>query len=271
MMDSLCRWICNHRTLCKAVFGIALLIDIVYLAPQQSLTLVLLILMALILTFAVFTAIDNCYVQLLKKPGKLLNDACDPYPYLEQTELLSTYKLTDTAQQLVLMDQAAMLLAIGNGQEAYDLLASINIDKFAGTVPFYKASYYNNLACSCLLLSKTEEAKIWFHKSQQIEQDIRSQKIKKLLAWAQCTTYTELLYRDGKYDEALAALGEAKAETLHQKVVYAMLQGKLSFAKGDCAKASDYLNFVCINGNQMYEVSEAKSLLEKLKNSEISC
>ena len=87
-MDRLYRWICNHRALAKTVYTIVLLIDVVYFMPQQSFMLVLLILLALFLTFMVFAAIDNCYVQLLKKPVKLLNEHCDPYPYLEQTELL---------------------------------------------------------------------------------------------------------------------------------------------------------------------------------------
>lgn len=270
-MDRLYRWICNHRALAKTVYTIALLIDVVYFMPQQSFMLVLLILLALFLTFMVFAAIDNCYVQLLKKPVKLLNEHCDPYPYLEQTELLATYKLTDTAHQLVFMDQAAMLLDIGNGQEAYDLLMSINIDKYAGILPVQKAIYYNNLACSCLMLSKTEEARIWYEKSRMIAQDIRSEKMKKLLTWAQSTTSAELLYSEGKYDDALDALTDKKAETLRQQVSQAAILGKILFAKGDFARAAEYLTSVCINGNRMYVVTEAKNLLEKLKNSEISC
>ncbi len=270
-MDGLCRLVSNHRTLAKVFFSVLLLIDLVCLMPQKSLTLIGLILIALILLFIEFVFIDNCYVQLLKKPGKLLNDYCDPYPYLEQTELLLTYKLTDMAHQLLLIDQAAILLALGKEQEAYDTLTSMNIDKYSGILPVYKASYYNNLACSCLLLNKNEEARIWFDKSQLIEHDIRNPKMKKLLAWGQSTTYAELLYNEGNYTEALDVLSEVQAETLQQKVSYAMLLGKLFVASKDYSKAAEYLNFVCINGNRMHAVTEAKSLLEKLKNSEISC
>ena len=103
-----------------------------------------LIIVNLILVFVIYAYVEYSPEPIMRRALKELNDNCDPYPLLEETEKLLTYKNSEVLEQIILINHAVGHRSVGDYQKNLDILRMLNIDKTAGIQPIQKVVYYNN-------------------------------------------------------------------------------------------------------------------------------
>ena len=219
-----------------------------------------LIIVNLVLAFIIYAYVEYSPDPIMRKAFVELNDNCNPYPLLEETEKLLTYKNSEVVHQTILINHAVALRSIGEYQRNFDVLRTLNIDKAAGMLPINKVVYYNNLMDACGVLEKYEEADVWYSKMMLIHGDITNQKQLETVAHTiQCAKAFHYYY-EKDYQKALIMLREAKAKDRRESVDSAMLCAKIGIAMGDIEMAKKELQYVMENGNRLYAVTEAKNL-----------
>lgn len=206
--------------------------------------------------------------SLLRAPLKVLKEQCDPYPFLEEVREQQCYPGTEALKQMRTIDYAMVLRSIGEYDQAFALLSTTNIDKYAGTQPAVKAIYYNNLMDLCMLMGKHQEAVIWYDKLLLIFHDMKPGKQKDRLHHLVDTNRAMYHFCKGEWEQALQALGTAKIENLNDRIENAMMYARVYLALGETEKAIKPLQFVAENGNKLYFVTEAKELLAKINMEE---
>ena len=205
---------------------------------------------------------------LLKESLEILNNQCDPYPFLKEMNEQRAYPGNDTVKQLREIDYALALRCVGEYEKAFALLSSINIDKNPGMLPNTKVVYYNNLFDLCALMGKHQEAVIWYEKTMQIFHDMKPGKPKEQLRKAVESNRGTWHFCKSEYDQALQALGQVKVENLNDRIENAMMYARTYLAMGESEKAIKPLTFVAENGNKLFFAEEARQLLEKIHAAE---
>lgn len=223
-----------------------------------------LILVNLILAFIIYAYVEYSPDPIMRKALKELNDNCNPYPLLEETEKLLSYKNSEMLQQIILINHAVALRSIGEYRRNLETLQTLNIDKVPGMQPIHKVVYYNNLMDACGLLEKYEEADVWYSKMMLIYADITNQKQLESLESAMQSAKAFHHYCQKEYDKALQIMNEKKDINRNNAIDNAMLYAKIAIAMGDIDTAKNKLQFVIENGNRLYAVTEAKERLAEL-------
>ncbi len=219
----------------------------------------------LILAFVLYANIEYSPEPIMRKAFVELNENCNPYPLLEETEKLLTYKNSQMLHQIILINHAVALRSIGEYQRNIETLQTMNIDKVPGMLPMNKVVYYNNLMDACALLGKYDEAKVWYSKMLLIYADVTKQKQLKRLEHAVLCAKVFQLYCNKDYEKALSLLEEVKAENRKEEVESALLYAKIAIAMGNAEAARVKLQFVIENGNRLYAVTEARQMLEQME------
>ena len=262
-MERLDRFMAKHPRVCR------LLVTLVWVAVEFWLLwmewpTVLTAVLIFVPLLASLLYVNAAGGRLIKKPLQILKAECDPYPFLEEMNVQRTYPGNDATKQIREIDYAMALRCVGECEKAFALLSSINIDKNPGMLPNAKVVYYNNLMDLCVLMGKHPEAVIWYEKTAQIFGDMRPGKLKENLRSTVESNRALYHFCKGEYDRALQALGQAKVESLSDRIENAMMYGRVYLAMGEAEKAVRPLTFVAENGNKLYFAEEARQLLEKI-------
>lgn len=202
---------------------------------------------------------------LLKKPLEKLQHQCDPYPFMEEMQEQIHYSGKDAVKQVRTINYALALRNIGQYDQAYMLMSTLNIDKNAAMLPVGKLTYYNNLMDLCFLMGKHQEANIWYAKATQIFHDLKPGKQKERLRHIVEDNRALYHFGNGEYALALQVLGKAQPKDLRDRVENAMMYARTYLAMGEPEKAVKPLQFVAEKGNKLYFATEAKELLAKIK------
>ena len=224
----------------------------------------LIMIVDLFMILATYCYVDNCTLKLLQRNYAILREQCDPYPYLHQVEAVIAKTKSEARVQILTIDLAVALVYMGDYRKVYDILKSINIDKFASTFPIQKVCYYNNLADVCMKLEDFEEAELWYKKSVQLYADIKNSKLKAGFAGTMKSGEISVLYCKKDYDGALELLRSRKPECLLIEVEDALLCARIYIAQGKTELAKQKLQYVIANGNRTCLVSEAQDLMKIL-------
>lgn len=262
-MEKLNRWMAKHPRagrLMMTVFWVVVEIWWLELGVPPWAAMVFVI-VAMLVCHAYINAAGD---RLIKKPLEALKTQCDPYPMLEETKAQRAYPGNHAAKQIRDINYGLALRSIGQYEQAYMLLRSINIDKHAGMLPVAKATYYNNLMDLCTLMGKCAEAVIWYEKLVQIVEDMKPGRQKEQLCKAVASNRADYHFCKGEWEQALQALGTAKIENLSDRIENAMMYARVYLALGEVEKAIKPLQFVVENGNKLYCATEARELLAKI-------
>lgn len=203
------------------------------------------------------SALTNLAIQPMLHQG-------DPQPFLQMTEELLSYPSTPAAKQIYLNNYCVALQNVGELQRAYDMLGEINIEEHAATSPVTKVVYYNNMAYFSEALNMPEQAIAYYQKAQQVNDSIKSDKLKKATEVTIRTMNAHLAFLKGEYRTCLA-LVQLPAPTLYVSLDQTMLHARAAIALGDVQAAKEKLNEVIAKGNKLYCVTEAKELLNTLE------
>lgn len=212
-------------------------------------------LMFLFISWAYPTAARS---KLMDKAVAALDQQCDPEPLLQEVQTQLTYRNAEAQEQLLLVNKSAALGMLGQHQQAYDILKTINIDKCAATLPPTKLIYYNNLSSECGRLGDIPQAKIWNAKACQMYEDMKEGKPKQSLRYQYQMLQADSCFMNGEYEKALELAKVVPAVNLYQQVCKARFCGELQLKLGNLEAAKADLQFVIANGNRLHGVTEAR-------------
>lgn len=263
-MKSIYRWVSEHSGLCRALLFLLLLGFTVYAATFEYVDFLSIYLLDLAVWFFLGRFIATAPVKLLQEPVEQLQQQCDPYPMMEETQRQLSRHFDGPHRQLLEINYAAALRETGEFEKAWQLLEEINIDKFPGTTPYLKYIYYHNLCDINYVLDRRDEARIWHRKVRQIHRDILPSKGKLELDATHDLMEAHILYYEGNYEDALRKVAWIKLPNRKMALDGALLAAKCHIALEEPEKAREKLQYVIDNGNKLYIVKEAGALLEAL-------
>ena len=264
-MQKFQRWFFEHKKLAVWLFSIYLCVASTVVCVAENASVVLIVVINAWLILATLCYADYCAAKLLQRTYRTLREECDPEPFLQHVEKMISRTKSEARKQLLTVDLAVALVYMGDYRKVYDILKSINIDKFASTLPLQKVCYYNNLADVCMKLEDFEEAELWYQKTAQLYADVKSSKLKASLAGTIQSGEITSLYCKKDYEGALELLNSRKPECLLIEVEDALLCARIYVAQGETALAKQKLEYVIANGNKTCLVGEAQDLLKILE------
>lgn len=262
-MKGLDRWMAKHRKLAKWLFG-ALLVGCYSLLLVLGISLWAVILIDLFVLLVNSVHIDGSYGRLQKKPIQDLVENRDPYPLLQETTEQLSYGITGVMEQIVRINHGLALREVGQYQDALELLNSINIDRYAGTVPYNRFVYYENLCDILTLTGNYPEAEVWYQKAVQIYQDMPENKLKQKLRPSVEAMAAEAWFRRGEYEKAIECANTQYPPEAINQINQAMLIARCYIALGQLEEARKPLEFVVAKGNRLHAVAQARAMLNNI-------
>lgn len=259
-MKGLDRWIAKHRKLAKWLFG-ALLVGCYSLLLVLGVPLWAVIIIDLFVLLVNSTHIDGSLMRLQKQPTQALISDCDPYPLLQETTEQLTYGPTGVIEQNIKVNHALALREVGRYQDALELLNSINIDRYAATLPVTRFVYYNNLTDVLTLLGNYPEAEVWYQKAVQIYQDMPENKLKQRLRPVVEAMAADAWFRRGEYEKTIECVNALYPSEAYNQINQAMLIARCYIALGQPEEARKPLEFVVAKGNRLHAVAQARAML----------
>lgn len=264
MKTAFYRFCSKHRTLAKILMDLILCGGYSFILWWLHAPIWLYPILWLLLIFINHVAVDNFRNKLLMPAMKMLDDSCDPYPFLQELKLQASYPASESMRQFHQMNNALALRCTGKFEAALRMLKNINIDKSPATVNPIKFIYYNNLADIHHLLDQYDEADVWNEKAQQIWRDLPENKQKKILSVSARAADAEALFRKGEYAETMVLLDQINFPTLRGRVEMALLYARCALQTGDVETAKTKLQFILLNGNRLFCVEEARKILAEI-------
>lgn len=263
-MKTIYRWISGHTGLCKACLFLGLAWFTFSMVGQQYVSFLTVYLVDLVIWFFGTRFISMASGKLLQEPMEILDQQCDPYPYLEEIRRQMAIRQTGVQEQAAQINYALTLRMTGDNQKAAELLEQINIDRYPGATPYFKFIYYNNLSDALFAVERTLEARIWHRKAKQIYEDLPEGKMKQQYAHTIQLSEAESLYWEKDYDKALRKVAWISCRSQRTLLDAALLAAKCHIALEEPEKAREKLQYVVEHGNKLHIVQEAHGLLEAL-------
>ena len=203
--------------------------------------------------------------KLSIKKINLLNEKCDPYPFINEMEDQLSYNRSKTNEQYLLTMYCYGLLSIGDFKKVKEILESINIDKYNGILQITKVLYYMNLASAYLGLDDIEKAEIWQNKSKQINNDVSKFQKRYNLELSNLNEI-EITIRKKDYDKAINLIEQSSYINLKSVVRAALLLAGIYIAQERIEEAKVKLEFVIKSGNKLFDVQKAEQFLKEIQS-----
>lgn len=263
-MKTVNRFLAEHPGLCRTYLFLGVLCFTVFALSKEYVSFLTVYIADLFVLFFGIRVITTASSKLLKEPLEILEQQCDPLPFLEETRHQMERKDISPQRQLTQMNYATALRMVGDNDQAAEILENINIDRYAGVTPQIKFVYYNNLSDVLFVLNRTTEALIWHKKARQIYEDLPESKIKQSLTQTIQLSEAEALYYQHEYDKALHKVTWINCQSQRHLMDAALLAAKCHIALEEPEKAREKLCYVADHGNKLAVAQEAKTLLETL-------
>lgn len=263
-MKSVYRFLYEHAGLCRFLLFAVLFAMTVYLAGLSYISFLTIYIVDLVIWFAVGRFIAIAPAKLLEEPLHIMDQRCDPYPFLEECTRQLERSKPGSQQQLTQINQATALRMLGENHRVVQILEELNIDRFPDSTPFVKYVYYNNLSDVLFAQDRDAEAMIWHKKAMQIYRDLPTAQAEKFYGQSMHLSQAQVLLRQGEYEDALKKVTWMKCTTPRHLLNAAMIASRCHIALGEPEKAREKLEYIVKNGNKLHIVREATDLLESL-------
>lgn len=263
-MKTIWRFVTEHPGLSKGILFLAIFGLTVFTSGNEHVSFLTVYLIDLFILFLGNRFIGAAPGMLLQEPLEILEQKCDPYPFLEEMERQMARNDMSPQRQITEVHYATALRMVGQNQRCADILDSINIDRYIGVSPQAKFVYYNNLSDVLFALGRMTEAEIWHKKALRIYDDLPAGKIKNTLTDTIQISEAEALYYQQEYDKALRKVAWISCKSTRTLLDAALLAAKCHIAMEEPEKAKEKLKYVAENGNRLYIAEEASALLETL-------
>ena len=209
-----------------------------------------------------------CANRIVNNAIAKLNNECNPYPLLEESEFFLRYWNPKVWKHSFWVNKYCALREMGKYQEAYEGLLAIDREKMKRFPAVSKFIYYNNLADICRLLRKYDEEQVWISKQDEIYAKVRTKSKKKQF---QEITYLrvvgELVDKEA-YEEALQTLEAIRPKNMRQQVSIHEMYSQIYLKTNDNENARIHLQEIIKKGNCLYAVEVAKERLGTIETYE---
>ena len=260
------RFISFHRRLIMIILSILIAISNVFLLQSYpDFSVILLIFLDLAFIIITSWLLYNCFTSLFSKPIAELNNKCDPYPLIEESEkhLNAHYSILD--KFILLVNYSAALKASGQYQKALDILLSIDIEADAmKKLQHLKAAYYYRLMELCEFLNKGAQADFAYSKFLELIPQIKNERFKKSLEIEIVLGNVLGAFRKGDYQTVVETLESSVLNVFSSQITSSLTCAKAYLALGETEKAKEKLEYIIENGNKLHCVTEAREMLSSL-------
>jgi hypothetical protein len=268
-MEKLYRWVAQH--VWPVYIGALLFSYFLLMLLTQSLPLWVqdiwpLVWFAMALRFLLW--VFRCGYKLFNQPLAVLENQCDPDPYLEEARRQQSYPGPANLKLSRTCILAMALFDIGEYEQGYHLLTAVPKKTVCKVHPVNQISYFSSLFWICVKLEKNQEAEISHLKLMEAYSKIRLKKRQKMLEPIIESHHSGYLRFKQEYTQALLAIKARKNPSLRSEVLTAGALAGIYQNLGEKGKAIEQLEFVINNGNKLYIVTEAKELLAKINSEE---
>ncbi len=259
------RFVSHHLMLCTVLFTI-----LPFGICAAALTTIQAEPVAYILVAIIFLILCNffcrvCANQLILHATKELYEKCDPKPLLRETADALKYNKEGINRQILIIDYAMALGALGEHEFAYSQLSEINIDKHAGMLPTVKVIYYNNLGYYAHLLGKNETADLLHKKALAMYDALKEGKQKDSLKITMLSAQASAALRAGDPIGAMIYASRMIPNSPYAEIDLSWLLSEIYLAQNDTFSAKEYLEKVASSNPSLYIVKEAKRLLSEIE------
>lgn len=262
-MEKLTRWIATHRIVVYIISVVILVAWNLFNASFSEMGII----SFLIIFFAILLP-DLCTNKIINRAIAKLNNECDPYPLLEESEFFLARKNKKMWEHAHLTNKYCALREMGRYREVYDGLSEMATKKYRGVSPIGTYVFYNNFVDICILLGKQEEEAELYAKMQGYFEKIKPQKQREQMRNFSRMREAAHLYCQGAYEDALKVLEQFQPQSLRNEISMHKLFGEIYLKQNDVEKARYHLQIVAEQGNRLYEVEEAKALLANIPTCE---
>lgn len=263
-MKPIYRWIFNHDKLAKTILIILVTVLCYVLLDPMVYSFGIRFLITFTLLFSCFTFVGSMPDKLLREPLEILENQCDPYPFLAEIKLQFGSAQDNFRGQMTAINYAMALTQTGDVEKALEVLRGIDIERFPNTSPFAKYIYYNNLCDALTRLERFSEADEWYRKARELYHQLPENRLKKQLDRTVQMNEIEALYRDADYTCALSKLARIPCPTQRALMEAALLAARCNLRLDENDKAREKLQYVADHGNRLACAQEAKAILNNL-------
>ncbi len=258
-MKGIFRFIAKHRILCSVLVLFCAAICGAFVEIDSILINACIIFLA----SSVFTFI-NMTIHYLVNGALPSFENCDPIPLYEETKYLLGVRLSRIETIPMLVNHAAALRYMGDGNRAYEIMHGIDEKDVQRAGPMCAIVYYNNFVEYCVLLGLYEEADIW--NSRLIEEygNLKIKRLKRVLSDMYDGARMYEMMREGRYAEALSILNGSEPKNKLQAACRAIERARLYKGLGETEKAREALSFAIENAGKTSLGAEAEQMLEYL-------
>ena len=220
------------------------------------------------------TILLSCFVgtshgaRLMNPTVLAMQNHCDPYPLLAETEDQLSYVKNRGSRQLLTINRAAALIELGQFEEALALLEALNIDAPV-CLGLWRHVYYHNAALAALGCGQREKADIYRRQAQQQVAAVTHKPHKAIVESATLAIDIVMHLADGDYDAARRLL-EQHQEPHHtlDRVHRAYQRGRVELAQGNLSAARLHFEFAVQYGGKLYLAEKAREKLEEMNTHE---
>lgn len=193
---------------------------------------------------------------------KVMNEQCDPYPLLEETDRQLLYVKSRSDRNLLSLNRCAALMEAGYFDGALTELERINIDD--PTAPLqWRYVYYHNLTLTALSCGQEEKAQVYYHKAMQ-QFDAANDQLKEKMRDHRTSLTAAVHLSHSEYEQAASLLAPQNPDTLLARVHRAYSLGRIALAQNNPTIARVHLEYVVNNSGRTYLVPAARKLLEEM-------
>lgn len=238
---------------------------VVYVLLWQTVGLLaLLIACALIYLSAAWLASRSG--RLLKNPGQILENQCDPYPYLEEVQRQRDYSGPWTLKYNRTMLEAAALVLVGQPEQAYQMLTPMQEKVFKSRFTALQLVYSGTMVSVCRALDRVYEVENWQAKYMELLPKLKNKRLKQV--YTDGLPMALALYHTFRKEHELSQqhLQQFTPKSMYDRVHVAVVSAENNIAMGETEKAKEALRFVVENGNKLHVVILARQMLEELEN-----
>lgn len=216
------------------------------------------------------TILLSCFVgaghgaRLMNPTVLTMQNHCDPYPLLAETEDQLSYVKNRGSRQLLTINRAAALIELGRYEEALTALEGLNIDAPV-CLGLWRHVYYHNAALAALGCGQREKADIYRRQAQQQVEAVTHKPHKAIVESTTLALDIVMHLADGDYDAARRLL-EQQQEPRHtlDRVHRAYQWGRVDLAQGNMAAARLHFAFVVQYGSKLAVADKAREKLEEI-------
>ena len=201
---------------------------------------------------------------LLKKPAQILDNTCDPYPYLEELQRQRTYSGAWTHKYNRMMLEAGALCIVGRPVEAYRLLSPLQERLMRSRFMHLQLVYCGSMVSVCRALERGHEVEVWHAKYMERFYKVKNKRMKARIEAIQPMYMARYHTFRREHTQAMTILQQIYPKKLYDQVAVAMLCAKNYLPMGETDKAKEALRFVAEKGNRLHIAEIARKMLAEM-------